>query len=137
MRGRWRARLEYAVRPAAAPHAPSEERPCDNWAEHPFDFNAHVEAGEDPEPRYPFDLLKPAAAKWISGTVTLRGDPRRARRARGVRPHYALRHAPRRLLFGADVTETLFAVMLRKEAASHPAQAPSLIPRGSTAPPTG
>lgn len=37
--------------------------------------------------------------------------------------------------FGADVTETLFDVMMRREAVSHAAQAPSLVPRGSTAPP--
>ncbi|MFF0223257.1 LacI family DNA-binding transcriptional regulator [Streptomyces sp. NPDC004629] len=37
--------------------------------------------------------------------------------------------------FGADVTETLFDVMLRREATSHPAQVPSLVPRASTAPP--
>lgn len=37
--------------------------------------------------------------------------------------------------FGADVTETLFDVMVRREARSHTAQVPSLVPRGSTAPP--
>ncbi|MEW1691289.1 glycoside hydrolase family 30 protein [Streptomyces sp. NPDC091265] len=29
-----------------------------NWAEHPFDVQAHVDAGDDPELNYPFDLLK-------------------------------------------------------------------------------
>ncbi len=37
--------------------------------------------------------------------------------------------------FGADVTETLFDVMTHREAISHAAQVPSLVPRGSTAPP--
>jgi DNA-binding LacI/PurR family transcriptional regulator len=37
--------------------------------------------------------------------------------------------------FGADVTETLFKVMLGQDAVSHAAQVPSLVPRGSTAPP--
>nr|WP_237506674.1 LacI family DNA-binding transcriptional regulator [Streptomyces sp. SID8380] len=37
--------------------------------------------------------------------------------------------------FGADVTETLFDVILRRDAVSHAAQVPSLVPRGSTAPP--
>jgi DNA-binding LacI/PurR family transcriptional regulator len=37
--------------------------------------------------------------------------------------------------FGADVTETLFDVMMRREPKSHAAQVPSLVPRGSTAPP--
>ncbi|MEU6407035.1 LacI family DNA-binding transcriptional regulator [Streptomyces sp. NPDC046985] len=37
--------------------------------------------------------------------------------------------------FGADVTETLFDVMLGREAVSHAVQVPSLVPRGSTAPP--
>jgi hypothetical protein len=33
------------------------------------------------------------------------------------------------------VTETLFDVMTHREAISHAAQVPSLVPRGSTAPP--
>ena len=37
--------------------------------------------------------------------------------------------------FGADVTATLFDVMTHQEPASHAAQVPSLVPRGSTAPP--
>ncbi|WP_433887546.1 LacI family DNA-binding transcriptional regulator [Streptomyces sp. CA-111067] len=37
--------------------------------------------------------------------------------------------------FGADVTQTLFDVMTRQEHASHAAQVPGLVPRGSTAPP--
>lgn len=37
--------------------------------------------------------------------------------------------------FGADVTETLFDVMTHRELTSHAAQVPSLVPRGSTAPP--
>ncbi|MCM2416187.1 MULTISPECIES: LacI family DNA-binding transcriptional regulator [unclassified Streptomyces] len=37
--------------------------------------------------------------------------------------------------FGADVTETLFDVMLGREASSHAAQVPRLVPRASTAPP--
>ncbi|MFI0720709.1 glycoside hydrolase family 30 beta sandwich domain-containing protein [Streptomyces sp. NPDC021224] len=48
-----------------------------NWAEHPFDVQSHVDAGEDPEPNYPFDLLGSPAAKWISGTAyhCYYGDP--------------------------------------------------------------
>ncbi|MFG3102212.1 glycoside hydrolase family 30 beta sandwich domain-containing protein [Streptomyces sp. NPDC048182] len=48
-----------------------------NWAEHPFDVKAHVDAGEDPELTYPFDLLNSRAAKWISGTAyhCYYGDP--------------------------------------------------------------
>ncbi|MET9220877.1 LacI family DNA-binding transcriptional regulator [Streptomyces sp. NPDC008079] len=37
--------------------------------------------------------------------------------------------------FGADVTETLFDVMTHQKPASHAAQIPGLVPRGSTAPP--
>ncbi|MFC1408430.1 LacI family DNA-binding transcriptional regulator [Streptacidiphilus sp. N1-12] len=37
--------------------------------------------------------------------------------------------------FGADVTETLFDVMRHQEVSSHATQVPSLVPRGSTAPP--
>ncbi|MFJ5259845.1 LacI family DNA-binding transcriptional regulator [Streptomyces sp. NPDC088387] len=37
--------------------------------------------------------------------------------------------------FGADVAETLFEVMASREVESHAAQAPRLVPRGSTAPP--
>ncbi|MEW2516804.1 LacI family DNA-binding transcriptional regulator [Actinacidiphila alni] len=37
--------------------------------------------------------------------------------------------------FGADVTETLFDVMTHRKPTSHAAQIPSLVPRGSTAPP--
>lgn len=48
-----------------------------NWAEHPFDVQSHVSAGEDPELDYPFDLLNSPAAKWISGTAyhCYYGDP--------------------------------------------------------------
>ncbi|HEY3483021.1 MAG TPA: glycoside hydrolase family 30 beta sandwich domain-containing protein [Streptomyces sp.] len=48
-----------------------------NWAEHPFDVQSHVDAGEDPELDYPFDLLDSPAAKWISGTAyhCYYGDP--------------------------------------------------------------
>ncbi|MEU6851094.1 glycoside hydrolase family 30 beta sandwich domain-containing protein [Actinacidiphila alni] len=48
-----------------------------NWAEHPFDVQSHVDAGEDPELDYPFDLLNSPAAKWISGTAyhCYYGDP--------------------------------------------------------------
>jgi DNA-binding LacI/PurR family transcriptional regulator len=37
--------------------------------------------------------------------------------------------------FGADVTETLFAVMTRQKHSSHAVPIPTLVPRGSTAPP--
>ncbi|MFJ5259858.1 glycoside hydrolase family 30 beta sandwich domain-containing protein [Streptomyces sp. NPDC088387] len=48
-----------------------------NWAMHPFDVKAHVDAGEEPEQTYPFDLLQSRAAKWISGTAyhCYYGDP--------------------------------------------------------------
>lgn len=48
-----------------------------NWAEHPFDVQAHVAVGEDPELNHPFDLLNSPAAKWISGTAyhCYYGDP--------------------------------------------------------------
>lgn len=48
-----------------------------NWAEHPFDVQAHVDAGEDPELAYPHDLLNSRAGKWIAGTAyhCYYGDP--------------------------------------------------------------
>jgi glucosylceramidase len=39
-----------------------------NWAEHPDDIASANAAGVDPEPNYPYDVLRSSAAQWIAGT---------------------------------------------------------------------
>lgn len=48
-----------------------------NWAEHPGDIADAQALGEDPEPNYPYDILRTSAAQWIAGTAyhCYAGDP--------------------------------------------------------------
>jgi glucosylceramidase len=40
-----------------------------NWAEHPGDIADAQRLGVDPEPNYPYDVLRTSAARWIAGTA--------------------------------------------------------------------
>ncbi len=40
-----------------------------NWAEHPDDIADANRLGVDPEPNYPYDVLRGSAAQWIAGTA--------------------------------------------------------------------
>jgi glucosylceramidase len=40
-----------------------------NWAEHPDDIADANALGVDPEPNYPYDILRTSAAQWIAGTA--------------------------------------------------------------------
>ena len=40
-----------------------------NWAEHPDDIASANSMGVDPEPDYPYDILRSSAAQWVAGTA--------------------------------------------------------------------
>lgn len=48
-----------------------------NWTQHPDDLADAARLGVDPEPNYPYDVLRSSAAGWIAGTAyhCYAGDP--------------------------------------------------------------
>ncbi|MCZ4119805.1 discoidin domain-containing protein [Streptomyces sp. H39-S7] len=59
-----------------------------NWATHPDDIATAEELGEDPQPRYPYDVLDSPAARWIAGTAyhCYSGDPSAQTALHNARP---------------------------------------------------
>jgi glucosylceramidase len=59
-----------------------------NWSEHPNDI-ASTPPGEDPEPEYPFDLMRSDAGRYLAGTAfhCYAGDPTRQTDMHDAFPH--------------------------------------------------